>query len=253
MTDTEPLALKVEHLYKSFDDRPVLIDISLSLHRGENLVILGRSGMGKSVLIKCIVGLIEPDAGKITILGKDRDALDLKALNRIRQKIGFSFQGSALYDSMSVRENLEFSLKRNAGIHDQQQLDQMVHDALEDVGLRHAIDQMPAELSGGMRKRIGIARSLIQKPEIMLYDEPTAGLDPVSSSEINELILEVKQKYHTSSIIITHDITCARTTADRIIYMHDGRCYLEGTFEALDRQDDPQLETFFNYYKNNER
>ncbi len=248
-THDEQPVLKVEHLYKSFDERPVLVDVSLALHKGENLVILGRSGMGKSVLIKCIIGLIEPDEGTIYILGKNTTHLDHKALNEVRQKIGFSFQGSALYDSMTVRENLTFSLKRNLNIHDPQQLDAMVRDALRDVGLEHAIDQMPSELSGGMRKRIGIARCLILKPEIMLYDEPTAGLDPVTSSEINQLILEVKQKYHTSSIIITHDITCAKTTADRIIYMQDGRVYLEGTFEALDRKDDPQLETFFNYFK----
>lgn len=249
----KPVALQVEHLYKSFDDRQVLVDINLKLYEGENLAILGRSGMGKSVLIKCIIGLIPPDAGSIIILGKNTAHMDTKALNQMRQRIGFSFQGSALYDSMTVRENLEFTLKRNMGIHDHHQLDQLVKEALQDVGLEHAIDQMPSELSGGMRKRIGIARSLIQKPEIMLYDEPTAGLDPVTSGEINQLIVEVQQKYHTSSIIITHDIACAKTTADRIIYMQDGRCYLEGTFEELDQKDDPQLETFFNYFKIEQR
>lgn len=241
--------LKVEHLYKSFDEKPVLVDVNLELYQRENLVVLGRSGMGKSVLIKCIVGLIEPDEGIITILGKNLAALDLQALNKIRQKIGFSFQGSALYDSMTVRENLEFSLKRNLGIHDHHQLEELVRAALQDVGLEHTIGQMPSELSGGMRKRVGIARSLILKPEIMLYDEPTAGLDPVTSTEINQLIVDVQRKYHTSSIIITHDISCAKATADRIIYMQDGRCYLEGTFESMDQKDDPQLEMFFNYFK----
>ena len=246
---SETPVLQVEHLYKSFDERPVLIDISLALHKGENLVVLGRSGMGKSVLIKCIIGLIEPDQGMITILGKDRMRLDHKELNHLRQKIGFSFQGSALYDSMTIRQNLEFALKRNLGITDVDELDEMVRGALEDVGLLRAIDQMPSELSGGMRKRIGIARCLIQRPEIMLYDEPTAGLDPVTSNEINELMVEVQKKYNTSSIIITHDITCAKATSDRIIYMNDGRIYLEGTFEDLDQTDDPQLEIFFNYFK----
>lgn len=248
-----PVALQVEHLYKSFDDRQVLVDVNIKLYKGENLVILGRSGMGKSVLIKCIVGLIEPDAGKVTILGKNTAHMDTKALNQIRQKIGFSFQGSALYDSMTVRENLEFALRRNMGIHDHDQLDRLVKEALQDVGLEHAINQMPSELSGGMRKRIGVARSLILKPEIMLYDEPTAGLDPVTSGEINQLIVEVQQKYHTSSIIITHDIACAKATADRIIYMQDGRCHQEGTFEELEHTDDPQLGTFFNYYKIEQR
>lgn len=247
--NNRPAVLKVEHLYKSFDEKSVLIDVNLELYQGENLVVLGRSGMGKSVLIKCIIGLIEPDEGVITILGKNRAALDHQALNEIRQKIGFSFQGSALYDSMTVRENLEFSLKRNLGIHDHGRLEELVREALQDVGLEHTIGQMPSELSGGMRKRVGIARSLILKPEIMLYDEPTAGLDPVTSTEINQLIVDVQRKYHTSSIIITHDISCAKTTADRIIYMQDGRCYLEGTFETLDQKDDPQLETFFNYFK----
>ncbi len=246
---TQPVVLRVEHLYKSFDGRQVLKDVNLLLHHSENLVILGRSGMGKSVLIKCIIGLIQPDEGYVNILGENILDMDVKALNRLRQSIGFSFQGSALYDSMSVRDNLTFALKRNLGIRDADQLEQMVRETLQAVGLEGAIDQMPSELSGGMRKRIGVARCLILKPKIMLYDEPTAGLDPVTSSEINELIVEVKQKYDTSAIIITHDIACAKATSDRIIYMEDGSCHLEGTFEELEHKNDPQLSTFFNYFK----
>lgn len=247
--NTQPIVLQVEHLSKSFGSRQVLKDVNLALHHSENLVILGRSGMGKSVLIKCIIGLIKPDEGKISILGENVLDMDTKSLNHLRQHIGFSFQGSALYDSMSIRDNLTFALKRNLGIRDADQLEHMVRAALQDVGLERAIDQMPSELSGGMRKRIGIARCLILKPKIMLYDEPTAGLDPVTSSEINELILEMKQKYDTSAIIITHDIACAKITADRIMYMENGRCHLEGTFEALEQENDPQLSTFFNYFK----
>ncbi len=239
----------INNLSKSFDGRPVLKKISLNLYKGENLVILGRSGIGKSVLIKCIVSLIQPDEGEIIVLGKNIPDLDIKELDEIRGKVGFSFQGSALYDSMTVRENLEFPLKRKLGIYDQKKLDEMVKDALEDVGLSHAIDQLPSELSGGMRKRIGIARTLILKPEIMLYDEPTAGLDPITSNEINQLMISMRKKYGTSSLIITHDITCAKTIGNRIIYIHDGQAYLEGTFEELDQAEDPILRTFFDYYK----
>lgn len=245
--DNPAAVLQVEGLYKSFENRPVLRGVDLTLYHRENLVILGRSGMGKSVLIKCIIGLIPPDAGHISILGQHVLDMDIKALNRLRQSIGFSFQGSALYDSMSIRDNLTFALRRNMGIRDTVKLEDMARTALQDVGLEHAIDQMPSELSGGMRKRIGIARSLILKPEIMLYDEPTAGLDPVTSQEINELIVQVRQKYHTSAIIITHDITCAKATADRIIYMQEGRCHVQGTFEELAESSNTQLRTFFNY------
>jgi phospholipid/cholesterol/gamma-HCH transport system ATP-binding protein len=243
----EEIVVTVRDLTKSFGDRNVLNGVNLKLFQGENLVILGRSGTGKSVLIKCMVGLIRPDAGSINILGKDVQSLSPRELNELRLQIGFSFQGAALYDSMTVRENLEFPLKRNLGIHDRKQLNDMVMKALDDVGLEHAVNQMPAELSGGMKKRVGIARTLILNPKIMLYDEPTAGLDPITSTEINELILSVREKYNTSSIIITHDISSARQTSDRIIGLVDGRCKLEGTFEELKKTGDPDLEPFFKY------
>lgn len=245
-TDVQHVA-KVRGLYKSFGDRKVLADLNLDLMQGENLVILGKSGSGKSVLIKCMVGLLKPDSGEINVLGYDVPSLSSKELNKLRLKVGFSFQGSALYDSMSVRENLEFPLKRNLGIYDGPRLKEMVMNALKDVGLESALNLLPSELSGGMKKRIGIARTLILNPEIMLYDEPTAGLDPETSREINDLILEVRDKYHTSSIIITHDISCARQVSDRIVGLFDGRNKVEGTFEELKREDPEELKSFFNY------
>jgi phospholipid/cholesterol/gamma-HCH transport system ATP-binding protein len=241
------VVVSVRHMRKSFGDRDVLKDINLDLYQSENLVILGRSGTGKSVLIKCMVGLIRPDSGRINILGKDVFSLTSKELNELRLQIGFSFQGSALYDSMTVRENLEFPLKRNLGIFDRNKLHDMVHEALEDVGLAHTINQMPAELSGGMKKRVGIARTLILKPKIMLYDEPTSGLDPITSMEINDLIMSVREKYKTSSIIITHDISSAKHTADRIVALIDGQNKIEGTFDELKESTDPELEPFFKY------
>jgi phospholipid/cholesterol/gamma-HCH transport system ATP-binding protein len=243
----ENIVVTIRDLYKSFGDRDVLNGVNLDLYQSENLVILGRSGTGKSVLIKCMVGLIKPDSGSINILGKDVFSLSAAEMNQLRLNVGFSFQGSALYDSMTVRENLEFPLKRNLGIQDRKKLHDMVMTALEDVGLEHAINLMPAELSGGMKKRVGIARTLILNPKIMLYDEPTAGLDPITSTEINELILSVREKYHTSSIIITHDISSARETSDRIIGLVNGKNKIEGTFEELKRAGDPDLEPFFKY------
>jgi phospholipid/cholesterol/gamma-HCH transport system ATP-binding protein len=238
---------EVRHLKKSFGDLKVLRDLNLDLFDRENLVILGRSGTGKSVLIKCMVGLLKPDSGEITVLGYDVPRLNHEELNELRQQVGFSFQGSALYDSMTVRENLEFPLKRNRGIYDRHELDKLVMNALQDVGLEKAVDQTPAELSGGMKKRVGVARTLILNPKIMLYDEPTAGLDPVTAGEINDLILEVRDKYNTASIIITHDISCAHHTSDRIITLFGGHNKFEGTFEELKEQDDPELKAFFNY------
>lgn len=237
----------IRGLQKSFGNRQVLKDVNLDLYQSENLVILGRSGTGKSVLIKCMVGLIKPDAGSINILGKDVFSLPPKELNELRLQVGFSFQGSALYDSMTVRENLEFPLKRNLGIHNRSKLNELVMTALEDVGLAHTVNQMPAELSGGMKKRVGIARTLILKPKIMLYDEPTSGLDPITSMEINDLILSVREKYKTSSIIITHDISSAKHTSDRIVALIDGYNKLEGTFDELKEVTDPDLEPFFKY------
>lgn len=239
--------VRIRNLYKSFGDRHVLDGVNLDLHERENLVILGKSGTGKSVLIKCIVGLLKPDSGDINVLGYDVPSLSLKELNELRLQVGFSFQGSALYDSMSVRENLEFPLKRNFGIYDRSKLLGLVKQSLEDVGLEEAIKMYPAELSGGMKKRIGIARTLILNPKIMLYDEPTAGLDPETAAEINELILSVREKYHTASIIITHDLSCARQVSDRIVALFDGRNKLEGTFEELKRQNAEELQSFFNY------
>ena len=239
--------VEIRNLEKSFGDVKVLQKVNLDLYDRENLVILGRSGSGKSVLIKCMVGLLKPDAGEINVLGYDVPSLNHKELDELRQQVGFSFQGSALYDSMTVRENLEFPLKRNRGIFDRHELDTLVIDALNDVGLEKAINKTPAELSGGMKKRVGIARTLILKPKIMLYDEPTAGLDPVTSGEINDLIMEVRDKYSTASIIITHDISCARNTSDRIIALFGGTNKLEGTFDELKKSNDPELKEFFIY------
>lgn len=237
----------IRDLNKSFGDREVLRGVNLDVYEGENLVILGRSGTGKSVLIKCMVGLIKPDSGSINVLGQDVWSLNGKQLNELRLQIGFSFQGSALYDSMTVRQNLEFPLKRNLGVFDRKKLDEMVMKSLEDVGLAHTVDQMPAELSGGMKKRVGIARTLILNPKIMLYDEPTSGLDPITSMEINDLILSVREKYNTSSIIITHDISSAKHTSDRIVALIDGQSKLQGTFDELKESNDPGLEPFFKY------
>jgi phospholipid/cholesterol/gamma-HCH transport system ATP-binding protein len=238
---------EVKGLNKSFGDRDILKNVNLELYENENLVILGKSGAGKSVLIKCMIGLIKPDSGYINILGYDVNNLSTKELNELRIKVGFSFQLSALYDSMTVRENLEFPLKRNLKIYDKKILDEKVMKALEDVGLAQSAEQLPSELSGGMKKRIGIARTLILNPEIMLYDEPTAGLDPITAGEINELILEVRDKYKTASIIITHDLSCARATSDRIIGLFDGYNKVEGTFEELKASPKDELELFFNY------
>ena len=242
-----PIVASLRHVKKSFGAMEVLRDISLDLHQNENLVILGRSGTGKSVLIKCMVGLIRADTGEINVLGCDVRSLTPDQLDELRLQIGFSFQGSALYDSMTVRQNLEFPLKRNKAIFKKKELEDLVINALKDVGLENTSDKMPSELSGGMKKRIGIARTLILKPKIMLYDEPTAGLDPITATEINELILRVREKYNTSSIIITHDISCARQTSDRIIALVNGLNKEESTFDELKQTKDPDLAPFFSY------
>ena len=239
--------IEVKNLSKAFGEKVILKDFSFTFERGKSNLIIGESGTGKSVLIKCMVGLMKPDSGSINVLGKDVFSLNAKQLNELRLQIGFSFQGSALYDSMTVRENLEFPLTRNLGITNRSELHDLVVDALEDVGLAHTIDQMPAELSGGMRKRIGIARTLIVKPKIMLYDEPTSGLDPITAMEINDLILSMREKYKMSSIIITHDISSAKHTSDRIVALIGGQSRLEGTFDVLKETRDPELEPFFNY------
>jgi phospholipid/cholesterol/gamma-HCH transport system ATP-binding protein len=239
--------VEISHLEKSFGDTTVLHDVSLDVFERENLVVLGRSGSGKSVLIKCMVGLLKADSGEIKVLGYDVPTLSEAKLNELRLQVGFSFQGSALYDSMTIRQNLEFPLKRNLGIFDREKLNDMVMTSLQEVGLEHTANQNPAELSGGMKKRVGIARTLILKPKIMLYDEPTSGLDPITSGEINELILEVRERYHTASIIITHDISCARQTSDRIVALINGENKLEGTFDDLKAANDNELKHFFNY------
>jgi phospholipid/cholesterol/gamma-HCH transport system ATP-binding protein len=208
--------IHIEGLKKSFGSNHVLTNINLDVTRGENVVILGKSGTGKSVTIQCIVGMLTPDAGKVTVFGDDVPDMREKQLKELRMKIGFLFQGGALYDSMTVRENLEFPLTRVLKLKDRAEIDKRVAEALENVGLTDAIDKMPSDLSGGMRKRVGLARTIIVRPEIMLYDEPTTGLDPITSREISELILQIQKKYKTTSIIITHDMECASITADRI-------------------------------------
>ncbi len=237
--------VEMEHLKKSFGNNHVLRDINLVINKGENLVILGKSGTGKSVLIKCIVGLVDIDDGKLIILGHDISELTDEELIKIQEKIGFLFQSGALYDSMTVRENLEFPLRRQIHSMPKEKINLLIKEALYDVGLSETINKMPAELSGGMRKRLGLARTLILKPEIMLYDEPTTGLDPITSKEISKLILQVQKKYNTSSIIITHDIECARLTANRLIIIKDGVCAAEGTYKDLENSTDAWIRSFF--------
>jgi phospholipid/cholesterol/gamma-HCH transport system ATP-binding protein len=239
--------ISITGLYKSFGENHVLRGIDLDLYKGENVVVLGRSGTGKSVLIKIIAGLLKQDKGGVNVLGAEVAELNDKELRDIRLKLGFSFQSSALYDSMTVRENLEFPLVQNSKNLSKMEVDKAVETVLDAVGLSQTINQMPSELSGGQRKRIGIARTLILQPEIMLYDEPTAGLDPTTSFEINDLINEVQEKYHTTSIIITHDLTCAKATGDRIAIMLDGQFPRQGSFEEVFDTDDARIKSFFDY------
>ncbi|MCD8741738.1 ATP-binding cassette domain-containing protein [Mucilaginibacter roseus] len=239
--------ISIRGLQKSFGDYHVLRGIDLDIFQGENLVVLGRSGTGKSVLIKLISGLLRPDEGSIDVLGNDVLTLTDKELQQLRIRIGFSFQNSALYDSMTVRKNLEFPLVRNRKGITRKEIDKAVEEVLDGVGLVQAINQMPSELSGGQRKRIGIARTLILNPEIMMYDEPTAGLDPITCIEINDLINEVQQRYHTSSIIITHDLTCAKTTGDRIAMLLDGQFQRVGSFDQIFETDDARVKPFYDY------
>lgn len=240
--------IKIRELYKSFGKLAVLRGIDLDLFQGENLVVLGRSGTGKSVLIKIISGLLRADKGEVTVLGHKMDEISDRELQELRQRIGFSFQNSALYDSMTVRKNLEFPLVRNKKSLTRNEINNSVETVLDAVGLSQTIDQMPSELSGGQRKRIGIARTLILNPEIMLYDEPTAGLDPITCIEINDLINEVQQRFHTSSIIITHDLTCAKSTGDRVAMLLDGQFQKVGTFdEVFANTDDERVKPFFEY------
>lgn len=235
----------IEHLYKSFGNNTVLADFSLTLGKGENVAVLGKSGSGKSVLIKCIIGLMRADKGNIRLLGQDIDNLDHQELDEIRSRVGFLFQSNALYDSMTVRENLEFPLRRHWIKMTAGEQDAKVLEVLNNVGLAHAVDMMPAELSGGMRKRIALARTLILDPEIVLYDEPTTGLDPITGKGISKLIREMGEKYNTSALIISHDMNCIRMTADRIIMLIDGTCYAQGSYEELKINNDPKVKQFF--------
>lgn len=239
--------ISIRGLHKAFGPNEVLRGVDLDVYGGENVVVLGRSGTGKSVLIKIISGMLPPDAGNVTVLGQDITNLDEKALRQMRLKIGFSFQNSALYDSMSVRENLEFPLVRNKRQLTRKEIRSAVESVLDAVGLSQTIEQLPSELSGGQRKRIGIARTLILQPEIMLYDEPTAGLDPITSTEINNLIREVQQRFNTSAIIITHDLTCAKETGDRLVILLEGKFFKQGTFGDVFADKDERVRSFYDY------
>lgn len=247
LANPEETVIKIEGLYKSFGELEVLKGIDLTVQKGENLAVLGKSGSGKSVLIKILAGLLKPDKGNITMLGKQLNQLKPKQLDELRLRMGFSFQNSALYDSMSVYDNLSFPLTMNVKNLSRKQVSDAVEEALDAVGLIDKIERNPEELSGGQRKRLGIARTLILKPEIMLYDEPTAGLDPVTCAEINALIVEVQQQYKTSSIIITHDLTCAKNTCGRIAMLIDGTFLKIGTFEDVFNTDEEQIKKFYSY------
>jgi phospholipid/cholesterol/gamma-HCH transport system ATP-binding protein len=239
------IVVAINDLCKSFGDNVVLTGLHLNVKKGENLVVLGKSGSGKSITIKCIVGLIDADKGSIKVFDTDITTLNNEQLNKIRVRIGFLFQNSALYDSMTVRENLLFPLKRHHKELTTEQLEAAVISTLESVGLKEAIDKMPSELSGGMRKRIGLARTLILKPELMLYDEPTTGLDTITSREISELILAIQQKNKTTSIIITHDMACAKLTGDSIVILKDGTINAQGTYDELEKSKDEWVRSFF--------
>lgn len=244
--EIEPV-ISIKGLYKSFDELHVLNGVDLDLFKGENVIVLGRSGTGKSVLIKILAGLLPFDKGEVKVLGKNINLVNRKELDALRLKIGFSFQSSALYDSMSVRQNLEFPLVMNMKNMTRKEIDKEVEEVLEAVGLSDKINEMPSDLSGGQKKRIGIARTLILKPEIMLYDEPTSGLDPITSTEINNLINNVQKEYNTSSIIITHDLTCAKNTGQRIAILLDGKFLKVGTFKEVFETKDEQIKNFYDY------
>jgi phospholipid/cholesterol/gamma-HCH transport system ATP-binding protein len=237
--------INIKGLYKSFGTHDVLKGVDVAVKKAENLVVLGKSGSGKSVTIKCLVGLVEADKGDIKVFGTDISKLDYNELNAIRLRIGFLFQNSALYDSMSVRQNLEFPLRRHSKKMSSKEVEDSIIEALDSVGLTESIDKMPSELSGGMRKRIGLARTLILKPEIILYDEPTTGLDTITSREISELILAIQRKIKTTSIIITHDMACAKLTGDRLVILKDGIIEAEGSYETLEKSDDEWVRSFF--------
>jgi phospholipid/cholesterol/gamma-HCH transport system ATP-binding protein len=239
--------IEINNLHKNFGTQEVLKNISFNLAQGENLAVLGQSGSGKTVLIKCIVGLLHADAGAVKVLGQKINLLRERELRELRKKIGFLFQSGALYDSMTVRQNLEFPLQRIRKELDKKTREEKIKEALENVGLGSAINKMPSELSGGMRKRISLARTIVVDPLIMLYDEPTAGLDPVTADEISELITEVQKKYKTSSLIITHDIACVRITANRLIMLKNAEIYHEGPLEEFEKSGDTVIKEFFKH------
>ncbi|GMQ29455.1 ABC transporter ATP-binding protein [Algoriphagus confluentis] len=246
--ENREIVVKIRNLFKSFGDLDVLKGVDLDLYREENLVVLGRSGTGKSVLIKIMVGLLKQDKGSMEVLGKEVSKLSTKDLNALRLKIGFSFQNSALYDSMTVRENMEFPLVRNIKNLSKKDIAYRIEELLDAVGLPQTINQMPSELSGGQKKRIGVARTLILNPEIMLYDEPTAGLDPITCVDINNLIMEVRERYKTTSIVITHDLACAKMTGDRMAVLLDGQFNAMGTFEEVfPHAEDERVKSFYDY------
>ena len=244
-TKKDEVVIHAKGIKKGFVDKDVLKSITFDLKRGENMVVMGKSGSGKSVTIQCIVGMLKPDGGVLTVLGENVAEMNDDELKQLRMKIGFLFQSGALYDSMTVRENLEFPLTRVLMLKDQQDIDKRVEEVLDGVGLLDSIDKLPSDLSGGMRKRVGLARTLIVKPEIMLYDEPTTGIDPITSREISELILNMQKKYKTSSVIITHDMECARITADRIVIIDDGEFIAEGSYKELQKSDNQIVKSFF--------
>ncbi len=244
--DSREVMIEIKNLNKSFGDNHVLNDFNMKLYRGENLVVMGKSGSGKSVMIKCLVGLIRPDSGYISVMRKEIKTLDRDTLDDLRSDIGFLFQGSALYDSMTVRENLEFPMRRHKKkLGKVKDTEPLVLEALKSVGLAHTIDLMPNELSGGMQRRVALARTLILRPKIILYDEPTSGLDPITSKEIIELMRNIQKKYDTSSLIITHDMDCARVISERMILLVNGTNHAEGTYQELIQSNDPEVEAFF--------
>jgi phospholipid/cholesterol/gamma-HCH transport system ATP-binding protein len=244
-TNKNKSVIHIERLTKSFGTNHVLRNFNIDLREGENLVVLGKSGSGKSVLVKCIIGLMMPDTGKLEVFGAEVPELSQDELDKMRVDVGFLFQSNALYDSMTVRENLEFPLRRHWNNSTKESVNDLVLEALTNVGLAETIDMMPGELSGGMRKRIALARTLILKPKIILYDEPTTGLDPITGKEICHLMLEIQKKYNTSSVIISHDMNCVKITANRIVMLIDGICYATGTYDELSQSNDKRIKQFF--------
>lgn len=245
ISTTDEIVISIKDLNKSFGSNHVLRDFNLQLKRGESIAVIGKSGSGKSVLIKCIIGLIYPEKGSINVLGQEVTKLNHKDLDVLRVKVAFLFQSNALYDSMTVRENLEFPLRRHWVSTTKEEVDNLVMEALTNVGLAHTVDMMPVELSGGMRKRIALARTLIMRPDIILYDEPTTGLDPITSREISNLMVDIQKKYNTSSIIISHDLSCIKITANKIVMLIEGKNYAEGTYEELSKSTDDKINNFY--------